>query len=121
MEQWVAYQSNESRSSEIYVRLFRPEAAANMQVSSGGGHDPRWSRPANELFYRTNDSRIVSVPWRAGKQIEFRKSVTLFRLPEDAQYEAVDGKQFLVTEPVGPVSRPLFVIVNWKPEPQKSE
>jgi hypothetical protein len=85
------------------------------------GHEPRWSRTANELFYRTNDSRIVSVPWRAGKLIEFRKPVTLFRLPENAEYDVVDGKRFLVNEPVGPVSGPLFVIVNWKPEPQKSE
>ena len=119
--QWVAYQSSESGSSEIYVRPFRPDAAASVQVSSGGGHEPRWSRAGNELFYRTNDSRIVSVPWRGGKQIELRKPVTLFRLPENAEYDVVDGKRFLVNEPVGPVSGPLFVIVNWKPEAQKSE
>jgi len=115
---WVAYQSSESGSSEIYVRSFSPDPAASVQVSSGGGHDPRWSHAGNELFYRTNDSRIVSVTWRAGKQIDFSKPVTLFRLPENAEYDIVDGKRFLVNEPAGPVSGPLFVIVNWKPEPQ---
>ena len=118
---WVAYQSSESGSSEIYVRPFRPDAAASVQVSSGGGHEPRWSRAGNELFYRTNDSRIVSVSWRAGKQIDFSKPVTLFRLPEGAEYDVADGKRFLINEPVGPTSGPLFVIVNWKAEPQKSE
>jgi eukaryotic-like serine/threonine-protein kinase len=116
---WVAYQSSESGSSEIYVRPFSPEAAAaGVQVSSGGGHEPRWSHAGNELFYRTNDSRIVSVSWRGGKQIEFSRPVILFRLPEGAQYDVVDGKRFLVNEPAGPTSGPLFVIVNWKPEAQ---
>jgi eukaryotic-like serine/threonine-protein kinase len=115
---WVAYQSNESGTSEIYVRPFRPDVAASVQVSSGGGHDPRWSGAAHELFYRTNDSRIMSVSWRAGKQIEFGKPVTLLRLPDNAEYDVVDGKRFLVNEPAGPTSGPLFVIANWKPEPQ---
>jgi len=117
----VAYQSSESGSSEIYVRPFSPDAAASVQVSSGGGHTPRWSRAGNELFYRTNDSRIVSVSWRAGKQIDFGKPVTLFRLPEGAEYDVADGKRFLINEPVGPISGPLFVIVNWRAEAQKSE
>jgi hypothetical protein len=73
-----------------------------------------------ELEYRIV-GRIVSVTWRAGKQIEFAKPVTLFRLPENAEYDVVDGKRFLVNEPAGPVSGPLFVIVNWKADAQKSE
>jgi eukaryotic-like serine/threonine-protein kinase len=116
---WVAYQSSESGSSEIYVRPFRPEAvAATVQVSSGGGHEPRWSHAGNELFYRTNDWQVWSVNWRSGKQIEFSKPVMLFRLPEGAQYDVVDGKRFLVIEPAGPTSGPLFVILNWNPEAQ---
>ena len=42
----------------------------------------------------------------------------LFRLPEGAQYDVVDGKRFLVIEPMGPTSGPLFVILNWNPEAQ---
>jgi len=118
---WVAVPSNESGSVEIVVRPFAPGAGAATQVSFGGGHDPRWSRDGKELFYRTNDWHIVAVPVADLKQHRFGKPVTLFRLSEDAQYDVVNGKRFLVSEPAGPAVAPLFVIANWRPEPPKSE
>ena len=55
------------------------------------------------------------------KQHRFGKPVSLFRLSEDAEYDVVNGKRFLVNEPAGPAVAPLFVIANWRPEPTKSE
>jgi serine/threonine protein kinase len=118
---WVAAASNESGSAEIVVRQFVPGAASATQVSFGGGHDPRWSYDGKELFYRTNDWHIVAVPVVDVKQHRFGKPVTLFRLPEGAEYDVVDGKRFLVNEPVGQAAAPLFVIANWRPEPPKSD
>jgi Tol biopolymer transport system component len=118
---WVAAPSNESGSVEIVVRPFAPGAAGGTQVSFGGGHDPRWSRDGKELFYRTDDRHIVAVPVVDLKQHRFGKPVTLFQLKEGAEYDVVDGKRFLVNEPVGPATAPLFVIANWRPEPPKSE
>jgi len=118
---WVAVPSNESGSVEIVVRPFAPGAGAATQVSFGGGHDPRWSRDGKELFYRTNDWHIVAVPVADLKQHRFGKPVTLFRLSEDVEYDVVNGKRFLVSEPAGPAVAPLFVIANWRPEPPKSE
>jgi serine/threonine-protein kinase len=118
---WMALPSNESGSIEIIVRPFAPGAAGGKQVSFGGGHDPRWSRDGKELFYRTNDWHIVAVPVVDLKQRRFGKPVTLFRLPEGAEYDVVNGKRFLVNEQVGSATAPLFVIANWKPEPPKLE
>jgi serine/threonine protein kinase len=119
---WVAVPSNESGSVEIVVRPFAPGAAGGgTQVSFDGGHDPRWSRDGKELFYRTNNWHVVAVPVVDLKQHRFGKPVTLFQLKEGAEYDVVDGKRFLVNEPVGPASAPLFVIANWKLEPPKSE
>jgi Tol biopolymer transport system component len=118
---WMAVPSNESGSVEIVVRPFGPGPAGSTQVSFGGGHDPRWSRNGKELFYRTNDWRVVAVPVVDLKQHRFGKPVTLFRLPEGAEYDVVTGKRFLVNEPLGQATAPLFVIANWKPEPPKSE
>ena len=118
---WVAAPSNESGSVEIVVKPFAPGAAGGTQVSFGGGHDPRWSREGKELFYRTNDWHIVAVPVVDLKQHRFGKPVTLFQLKEGAEYDVVDGKRFLVNEPVGSATAPLFVIANWRPEPPKSE
>jgi len=118
---WLALPSSESGSIEIVVRPFVPGAAGGTQVSFGGGHDPRWSRDGKELFYRTNDWSIVAVPVVDLKQRHFGKPVTLFRLPEGAEYDVATGKRFLVNEPVGSATAPLFVIANWRPEPPKSE
>ena len=118
---WVAMPSNESGSVEIVVRPFAPGPSDVIQVSLGGGHDPRWSRDGKEIFYRTNDWHLVAVPVIDVKQHRFGRPVSLFRLPEGAEYDVVKGKRFLVNEPVGVASAPPFVIVNWRPEPTKSE
>ena len=118
---WMALPSNESGSVEIIVRPFAPGAAGGTQVSFGGGHDPRWSRDGKELFYRTNDWHVVAVPVVDLKQRRFGKPVSLFRLPDGAEYDVVNGKRFLVNEPVGTATAPLFVIANWRPEQPKSE
>jgi eukaryotic-like serine/threonine-protein kinase len=118
---WIAMPSNESGSVEIVVRPFGPSTPGGTQVSFGGGHDPRWSRDGKELFYRTNDWHIVAVPVVDLKQHRFGKPVTLFQLPEGAEYDVVNGKRFLVSEPVGQAVTQLFVIANWRPEPPKSK
>jgi len=86
---WLAYQSNESGRFEVYVRPFISEGselrrgagtsdsheAARMrtipgpdgkwQVSTEGGHFPTWSRTRRELFYRTDDQRIMVARYAA--------------------------------------------------------
>jgi len=57
---WIAYMSTESGSPEIYVQPF-PGPGGRWQISTGGGGFPAWSRNGKELFYRTNDSRIMVV------------------------------------------------------------
>ena len=56
-DRWVAYESNESGTMEIYVRPFLP-AGGKWQVSDGGGRYPRWSADGTELYYR-NDAGVV--------------------------------------------------------------
>jgi Tol biopolymer transport system component/predicted Ser/Thr protein kinase len=59
---WLAYQSNESGSFEVYVRPF-PGPGGKWQISTGGGYLPKWSRSGKELFYRTSDSNIMVVAY----------------------------------------------------------
>jgi Tol biopolymer transport system component len=61
---WLAYQSNESGSLEVYVRPF-PGPGGKWQISTGGGLLPKWSRNGKELFYRTLDSEIMAVTYTA--------------------------------------------------------
>src|SRR5262249_38940792 len=47
---WVAYQSNESGRSEVYVQPF-PGPGAKFQISTDGGANPLWRRDGKELFF----------------------------------------------------------------------
>src|SRR6516225_8358058 len=60
---WVAYTSNESGQSEIYVIPFPPIASGGRwQVSKGGGVQPRWRRNGKELFYISPDWKMMAAP-----------------------------------------------------------
>jgi serine/threonine-protein kinase len=47
---------------EVYVRPF-PGPGGKWQISTGGSVMPAWSRNGKELFYRTNDSKIMVVTY----------------------------------------------------------
>jgi len=59
---WLAYTSNESGRSEVFVRSF-PGPGAPWQVSTSGGWVPTWSRRRNELFYLSPDSHLMVVSY----------------------------------------------------------
>ena len=48
---WVAYSSDESGESEVYVAHFPPGPGRRVRISSGGGSQARWRRDGKELFY----------------------------------------------------------------------
>jgi serine/threonine-protein kinase len=56
---WLAYQSDESGRSEVYVRPF-PGPGGKWQISTGGGGRPVWSKKAPELFYRSSEGMMVA-------------------------------------------------------------
>jgi serine/threonine-protein kinase len=57
---WLAYADAEGGTYEIYVRAF-PDKGVRVQVSTAGGMIPVWSRNGHQLFYRTEDQRIMVV------------------------------------------------------------
>jgi eukaryotic-like serine/threonine-protein kinase len=62
---WLAYLSNESGRTEVFVRPF-PGPGGKWQISTAPGDDPTWSRTSNEFFFLdTSDLRMMSVPYRA--------------------------------------------------------
>jgi serine/threonine-protein kinase len=60
---WVAYGSGEYGGWEIYVRSFPRSDAPGVRVSEGGGRIPRWLTGTRELLYRTDDHRLMVVPY----------------------------------------------------------
>ena len=47
---WIAYISDESGESEVYLRQY-PRGETRTQISRGGGRSPVWSRAGDELFF----------------------------------------------------------------------
>jgi len=47
---WIAYSSNETGRSEVYIKSF-PSGPVKIQVSVNGGLFPRWRRDGKELYF----------------------------------------------------------------------
>jgi serine/threonine-protein kinase len=61
---WLAYQSNESGTIEVYVRPF-PGLGGRWQISTGGGSYPVWSRDRRELLFESPGQRVMTVSYTA--------------------------------------------------------
>ena len=62
---WLAYSSNESGSSQIYVRAF-PDKGGHWQISTDGGTSPIFSRNGKDLFFfNLADDRIMVASYSA--------------------------------------------------------
>jgi serine/threonine-protein kinase len=60
---WLAYASDESGVSQVYVRPF-PGPGDGWQISTEGGTNPIWSRTTQELFYISKGRRIMVSSYR---------------------------------------------------------
>jgi Tol biopolymer transport system component len=114
---WVAYQSNESGRSEIYVRSF-PAGLEREVVSSNGGTEPAWRSDGRELFYfapATDEITSVSVEWRDGDPV-FGSPEALFEANIRDGFDAFpDGETFLLNRIVTTTEdEPLVVVQNWQ-------
>jgi len=71
---WIAYASEESGTYQVYVRAF-PGAPSGpggkWQISNGGGVYPVFSPNGRELFFRSEDSRMIFVANYAAKGDSF--------------------------------------------------
>ncbi|HEU4937838.1 MAG TPA: protein kinase [Vicinamibacterales bacterium] len=115
---WVAYQSNDTGQTEVYVRPF--PAGEPHRISVQGGRAARWRRDGRELYYLTPNGLLMAV--RISTTPRFSASVPepLFQTglssPNTARPYAVakDGQRFLIPVPRETKgSMPITVILNW--------
>lgn len=100
---WLAYQSDESGNFEVYVRPF-PGPGGKWLIPTSRGLSPRWSHNGRELFYSSEDSKIMVAtylvsgdsfhadnprPWSPGQFSRARGYTSTFDLHSD-------GKRFAV-------------------------
>jgi eukaryotic-like serine/threonine-protein kinase len=125
---WITYASNETGSMEIYVSPFL-SGNGKWQVSSGGGQEPRWRQDGKELFYVSQDGKMMAVPVKLGASFEAGSPVALFqthrRQPVSSQdvfsYDvSADGQKFLIITKMDEASAaPLSMLLNWASQMEK--
>ncbi len=120
---WIAYESNRSGRSEVYLRPF-PEGDDRWQVSIAGGTHPVWSGDGSELFFHngmrmfavdvdgTGDTPLVGA---ANPLFEFTPSDNFY-----PQFDvSSDGQRFVVindlTEQISD-RKQLSMVLNWDEE-----
>jgi Tol biopolymer transport system component/tRNA A-37 threonylcarbamoyl transferase component Bud32 len=132
---WLAYTSNESGKSEVYIAPFTggptgvhgpdPRAAApggKWQVSQGGGNQPEWSRDGENIFFTVPGGKLMAVEVKAmGATVEIGNPRQVLQAnfflggAYGHSYEvAPDGKHFVVNvAQQGGGSAPLTLVTNW--------
>jgi serine/threonine-protein kinase len=119
---WLAYSSDETRRTEVYVRPFPGAGAARFQVSREGGTEPTWSRSGRELFYRNAAGDLVAARIAPGPEFRIESERTLFSTREyltDTRHRAYtvspDDQAFYFVRAIdisGGESQ-LIVVLNW--------
>jgi len=103
---WLAYADAEAGRYDVYARAF-PDKGTKVQISNAGGTMPVWSRNGRELFYRSEDHRIMVVNYTVKgesfvpdkPQVWFGKQLANIGLGMNFDL-APDGKRFVVLMPV---------------------
>jgi eukaryotic-like serine/threonine-protein kinase len=117
---WVAYESNESGSFEIYISPF-PEGGAKWQISQGGGVQPIWKGDGNAVYHLAPGGKLMETSVKEnGAALEIGTPQELFQeqlVRSDAygrSYSvAPDGKRFLVNKSEQGATPPLTLVTNW--------
>ncbi len=123
---WLAYTSDDSGQSEVYVQPFPKLEDGKWQVSSDGGRQPRWGPDGREIFYHNTDAMmVVSVEdepgFLAGRPEVLFSGEYLFSGPvRSPAYDiSPDGQRFLMQKKVAGENDEideqtmLIVVENW--------
>ena len=111
---WLAHESTESGRAEVYVRPF-PVGEGRVQLSTGGGLAPVWSR-SGEVFYLGAEGLYAVAVTARGGSLAVSKPALLFRTGGDTRLASAfdatrDGQHFLMLRSRG--REHVSLILNW--------
>ena len=100
---WMAYTSNESGQTEVYVQAY-PGPGGKLPISNGGGDHPQWSRDGKQLYYFLSDSvyvvDVITQPaFRAGAPRLVGARLGISEINARNWSVAADGRIFLAKRP----------------------
>jgi eukaryotic-like serine/threonine-protein kinase len=113
---WLAYQSAESGTFEVYVMPFGG-GQGKWQVSANGGGRPQWSKDGKQLYYMDLTYSLFAVPVTdATGSLQFgvaEKLITNWSAPQVFYDVSPDGKKFLLDRVAQQVSQSVTVITDF--------
>ena len=123
---WLAYVSEETGRSEVYLRPFPNTESGKWQVSTNGGQAPLWAHSGKELFYVDGTKRMMVVAVAPGISPGLGPRRVLFQLSDDIPLGtpehytpwdiSPDDKRFIMIRQVklGVRAAPSYIMVeNW--------
>jgi Tol biopolymer transport system component len=121
---WLAYTSNVSGRTEVFVQPF-PGPGPRVQISTDFGIEPIWSPDGRELFYMGGDTKLMAVnitttpTFKAGMPRVLVEGRYMYNSNHAAGYDvSPDGRRFLRVQPLHPDPLPnqINVVLNWLEE-----
>ena len=115
---WLAYVSDESGRSEVYVQSF-PGPGGKYSISINGGSEPVWAKSGRELFFRDGDRMMVTEistePSFTASKPRILFVGAFFRSNSRINYDvSPDGNRFVMTKDGDQAAEgQINVIVNW--------
>jgi len=115
----IAFSSNESGRSEVYVQPMPPETGKR-PVSVNGGSWPRWRRDGKELFFLSLDWKMMAVDVNPSTSVVgiprelFQTPLSFVSVRNSTAYDVTaDGERFLIYSTGQQANAPITVVLNW--------
>ena len=115
----LAYVSNETGRTQVYVRSLT-DPARTRPVSTDGGTEPVWARDGSELFYRAG-TKMMAVKIAAGAEMGVANPRSLFDgefekgTLDAANYDVTADHRFVMVQAAERTTAPptLHVLLHW--------
>jgi eukaryotic-like serine/threonine-protein kinase len=116
---FIAYTSNESGRYDVFVQSY-PQPDRRWQVSTNGGYEPRWRADQREIYYLSDDRKLMAVAIGPASSFGVPTPLLQTRVPRGVTANRThyiasrDGRRFLVnTQTNDARPAPITVILNW--------
>jgi eukaryotic-like serine/threonine-protein kinase len=125
---WLAYTSNESGRTELYVQAFESGETPSLVgerhlVSRQGALALRWRRDGKELVYLAGDGQLYAVPIGLSPTLKIGTPVPLFAISLEARAAvhaqtgfdvSADGQRLLIPVVTSAQQSEIIVIQHWE-------
>ncbi len=116
---WLAYESDETGEWEVYITPY-PNSGGKLQVSRGGGKEPRWRGDGKEIFYLDPKGYLNAVQVNSENTLTAATPTALFQAharpsvssSDIFNYDMTpDGERFLIDRYTKPAQTPQVSII----------